>query len=224
MKNFISILLLLISPILLSGQSILSDPGIKSGETLTYHINIGEKTTKLKVTTDIKTIEGEKFYQMKSIDETEEVEFLFRKNDFLLTSIHVNQNLNNSQVERHVALKQDKKLNDNELGLLDFRGLMYVMRAIPFKNEKEILIHIYASDNNFPMRIEYIGEENLVVNGISTNCYKLKLDIDGFWGKLFPKMYYWYSVAQPHYLVRSEGSSGGPGTPKRVVELVKISN
>ena len=37
-------------------------------------------------------------------------------------------------------------------------------------------------------------------------------------GAIFPKSYLWYSVASPHYLVRSE-SGGMPGSPKTILEI-----
>lgn len=224
MKKIFTFFAFVFYSLLINSQNPLSDPGIKSGEVLTYTVTVGQDISKLEVKTDIKTIEGQSFYLMKTIDKNEEVEMLFRKVDFQLTSIHVNQKQNNSKVERQIVLKEEKKLKGNEIGLLDFRGLMYALRAVPFKNMEELYIHVYATENNFPTSIKYVGEEKLIVDGISMNCYKIQLNIDGFWGKLFPKLTYWYNVAQPHYLVRYEGSSGGPGTPKRVIELVKISN
>lgn len=223
MKNGILFIFLLLSP-LLKSQTSLIDPKIKSGETLSYNIIVEDKTEKYYVQTNIIEENGIQNYKMISKSDTEDLVMLFQKKDFQIIKIDVNQKENNSIITRNIELKEGRKLKPNEIGLLDFRSLMYVLRAFPFEKEEEFGIHVYASDNSFPMTLKNVGEEILVVDGIEMSCFKLQLKINGFWGKLFPKVNYWYSVSQPHYPVRYEGLSGGPGSAKKVVELVGVAN
>ena len=58
-------------------------------------------------------------------------------------------------------------------------------------------------------------------------CYKLEmlphLGVLNVVRYFYPKAFFWFTVAPPHFWVRYEGPENGPGTPEIVMELDRDS-
>jgi hypothetical protein len=67
------------------------------------------------------------------------------------------------------------------------------------------------------------GKESLTLDGKTYECWKVQIGVSGFLGSIMSsimgKSLYWFSTDPTHYLVRSEGPTSAPGSPRQVVEL-----
>ena len=146
------------------------------------------------------------------------------KNSMFTYSIHTIQKGKDAIIDRKVELIENKsKLEEDEIGMIEFNGLNYLLRGFPYDEIKYIKLKILGGRNSFSLKVKLVGKKTVKVNDKEIDCFKLQLGLPGIWGKLFSKTYLWYSLDTPHYLVRSEGPSGGPGSPKRVLELIDYS-
>ena len=121
-------------------------------------------------------------------------------------------------------LKFTAPLKDDELGLLDMNSFAIQLRLYPWERRGATKIVFIGAGpgagSGFSMEFAVVGRETLNLGGSSYECYKAQIGLTGIWSAVYPKSNLWFSVKAPHYLVKSEGLSGGPGSPKRIVELV----
>lgn len=73
----------------------------------------------------------------------------------------------------------------------------------------------------FPRYFFMVGIETIRINNSSYECYKVHLSVSGIFGALLGKTTLHYSTRNPGFLVRSEGISGPPGSPRVIMELIE---
>ncbi|MDY7029462.1 MAG: hypothetical protein SVR04_14315 [Spirochaetota bacterium] len=116
----------------------------------------------------------------------------------------------------------NKPVGPGELLICDGNGLDVSLRGFPWKEyDQADLIFLNGSDKfKFGAKVE--GRETLRLNGTTYECYKMQLSFGGFIGTFFPKSYFWYSVKEPHILVRAE-AAGMMGEDAYEIELVSYT-
>jgi len=118
--------------------------------------------------------------------------------------------------------QQNKPVGPGELLICDGNGLDVSLRGFPWKEyDKADLLFLNGSDK-FKFGAKVDGRETLRLNGTAYECYKMQLSFGGFIGTFFPKSYFWYSVEEPHILVRAE-AAGMMGEDSYEIELVSYS-
>ena len=223
MKMNISLVFLLaLLPAVPAGAEVrFSDPGIPGGEELSYDMYVdGEPSTKT-VRTDIVTEDGIEFYEVKSDSVRRAGMIRIMRRDMSVCSIRSVNKGKDAVIERTSRLLEKKAdLEDDEAGLVGFEGINTLMRGYPFGEREYVKIVILGNAGPpFPLKVSMEGREILEIKDKKTECYKLKMSVAGLWGKFFSKTYMWYGVEAPHCLVRYEGPTGGPGSPRMVQEL-----
>lgn len=109
--------------------------------------------------------------------------------------------------------------------LLDYDNLFFALRNYPFDAPRplKVLLLGHQSENSatdsFQVSVQYIGREKMQVAGRSVDCHKLSLvfklsGVMSVFAPMIPKTYYWYSVEDPHVLVKYVGVNGPPGSPE----------
>jgi len=119
-------------------------------------------------------------------------------------------------------VKQNKPTGPGELLVCDGNGLEVRLRGFPWaRHDKAQMVFLNGSDK-FKFGLKIDGRETLRVNNTAYECRKVQMGLDGFLGSFFPKSYFWYTVAQPHILVRAEVAEM-MGEDAHVIELVSYS-
>ena len=75
----------------------------------------------------------------------------------------------------------------------------------------------------FTVKLTAAGRESVSAGGKTYDCWKVELSIGGFLGAFLGKSSFWFAAEAPHYLVKSQGPSGGLGFSQRIQELQSYS-
>lgn len=219
-----SLAVLLLCPALLTAQP-LSDPGVPDGEVLVYQQTVDKKVSTLTVTTSHKTWQGKEVYEIAGTSPA--ADFLYRIGRPGLEQLYSLSRVRqpDTTIERQTAiLRNQVKAGENEIVLLDFLSLEYLLRGYPLGKTKSLKVITGGQGMpGFTIHVNRLGDEVQKVGDQSVPCYRLELSISGIMAPFFPKSVFWYSLEAPHYLVRYEGASGGPGSAKRVLALTEVS-
>ena len=203
-------------------KTLIVDPNIPSGETITYTSRVGDKIGTVFEKVVIKN-EGEReLYEIISRSNSLDRTIVLEKNTMTVVSVHTVRKYQEVTLDSHLKVIDEKEQPDsNVIKLADFTIMNYLFRGFPFGKREKLKIGSYREEqkDDSPLNVICKKQEKIEINGRTIECYKLELGMDGFWGRFFPKTNMWYSVEPPHYLVRYKGQSGRPGSPKRVVEL-----
>jgi hypothetical protein len=210
------------APFLTFAETPLIDPNIPHGETITYTSRTGDTLTTIVEDVVIKRDGDREIYKITSRSESLDRTVVLIKETMALLSVHTVRKYQGATLDSQLTvLDEEVQFKQDEVKLADFSVLMYVFRGFPFNKLKKLKIGRYGDKKSgkFAFNAKYKKIEKVKANQRTVECYKLELSMDGFWGTFFPKTNMWYSVVPPHYLVRYEGPSGPPGSPKREVEL-----
>jgi len=75
----------------------------------------------------------------------------------------------------------------------------------------------------YSVTLENRGKERVKTSAGEFECYKLEVvphvGMLNVFRAFFPKAYFWFTVAPPHFWVKYEGPQDGPGTPDIVMQL-----
>jgi hypothetical protein len=203
-------------------RTLIVDPNIPSGETITYSSRVGDKAGTVVEKIVIKK-EGEKeLYEITSNSNKLDRTIVLEKDTMAVVSVHTVRKYQEVILDSHLKVIDEKEQPGSDVIMLaDFTIMNYLFRVFPFGKREKLKIGSYREEqkDDYPLNVTCKKQEKIEINGRTIECYKLELGMDGFWGRFFPKTNMWYSVEPPHYLVRYKGQSGRPGSPKRVVEL-----
>lgn len=202
----------------------LIDPQILDGEITTYDLSIGNYTSSLENRVFIVEKNNVMYYRFVSRFGDNDLIVEITKNDMKAQSSVMTISDKHCTIERTSSLKKSKQpLESDELGLIDYYSLSYVLRGFPFGSDKKVSCVFLGETKFFSFQIKQTRNEEITVNNKTFNCYHLTLSVPGFFRKLFAKTHFWYTVDKPHYLVKYEGPFGGPGSPKQRLELRSFS-
>jgi hypothetical protein len=203
-------------------KTLMVDPNIPNGETITYTSRVGDGVGTLVEKVVIKK-EGEReLYEITSISNSLDRTIVLEKDSMAVVSVHTVRKYQEVTLDSHLKVIEEKEqFGVDVIKLADFTIMNYLFRGFPFGKLENIKIGSYREEqkDDYPLNVTCKKQEKIEIDGRIIECYKLELGMDGFWGRFFPKTNMWYSVEPPHYMVRYKGQSGRPGSPKRVVEL-----
>lgn len=108
----------------------------------------------------------------------------------------------------------------------DLSMLNYLFQAYPFGRKERIQFNAVMDGRggspvgSFPMYVVEMGRERINVPAGNYDCYKLEMGIAGMAGVFAAKykFYFWYTVNEPHILVKYEDEQG------RLSELIEIND
>ena len=203
-------------------KTLIVDPNIPNGETITYTSREGDKVGTVVEKVVIKK-EGEKeLYEITSRSNSLDRTIVLEKDTMAVVSVHTVRKYQEVTLDSHLKVIDEKEqLGSDVIKLADFTIMNYLLRGFPFEKLEKLKIGSYRAEqkDDASLNVTCKKQEKIEINGRTINCYKLELGMDGFWGRFFPKTNMWYSVEPPHYLVRYKGQSGRPGSAKHFVEL-----
>ena len=197
------------------------DPDIPNGETITYTSRTDDKLMTITESVMLKRDGDREIYEITSRSESLDRTIRLAKGTLAILSVHTVRKYPDATLDSKLTVIDEKPHSSkDEIILADFSLQKYILRGFPFEKLKKLKIGFYGdkSKKKFPFNVNYKGKEKLTVNQKIVECYKLETGMDGFWGTFVPKTEMWYSVESPHHLVRYEGPSGPPGTPRRIIE------
>jgi hypothetical protein len=203
------------------------DPNIPDGEKITYNLYIDDDLSTCVREVSVKEENGREIYEIVSKSKVMDQVIKIYKDNMFAYSTHIVRKGEEATISRKTELLEyNSKPEDDEddtVAMVDFSGLNYILRGFPFDKIKYIKLKTIGEKSPFFLKVKLIDKEKMKVNDKEIDCFKLKLSVSGIFGKLFSKTYLWYSVDAPHYLVRYDGPMGGPGSPRRVLELIDYS-
>jgi len=140
--------------------------------------------------------------------------------------------LNNGTVhfERRFS---DGRLREKSLDVpkdtLAVEGIAGVLRFLPFDRITSFPVHLLSNEPRlYSISFENRGKEHVRTPAGEFDCYKLEmvphLGVLNVVRYFYPKAFFWFTVAPPHFWVRYEGPENGPGTPEIVMELDRDSH
>jgi hypothetical protein len=107
---------------------------------------------------------------------------------------------------------------------LAVEGIAGVLRFLPFEGVPSFPVHLLSNEPKvYNVTLEARGKERVKTRAGEFECYKIEvvphLGALNLFRAFFPKTFFWFTVAPPHFWVRFEGPENGPGTPLIVMEL-----
>lgn len=223
----LSALLLLLVPSIGMAQIKIENPSIPAEETLKYletigseHHTVDQKVRRLSDATH-------SWYEFHSLSpETETTVLVDPLNLFVFQRDSTNRSPDAIIRTSSTVVESRYKPSGDELVIPDISAIPIVLRGFPWKTKgyaKLVFLGSTAMASGFNFELWGKGRETLKINGTSWDCWKGELALSGFLGGFVGKTYFWFSVNKPCVLVKTEGPSGGPGSPNRILELQSYS-
>jgi hypothetical protein len=208
------------------GKSPFVDPGIPDGETTTYTSHTGDRTMTVVEVVTVKHDGLREVYEITSRSDSLDRTLILDKETMAILSVHTIRKFSEVTLDSKLKVLNEKpSAEEGEVKLADFAVITYLFRGFPFTQREKLKIGFYGEERKrkFTFSARYKKKDHVTLQQKTIECHKLEFGLDGFWGAFLPKMYAWYSVDPPHYLVRYQGLVGPPGSPKRDAELLTYS-
>ena len=209
------------------GQPLIQNPALPAEESAVYTEKVGDDSWTVTQTLALKTENGESWYEFRSSSPQSEVSIRLDPSTLFARESEVITKTGDSVIRRTTEiLKASPQPKPNELVFADFNSLPVTVRGLPWGTFTTLnLVALGASSRGqqFSFQLTVIGREKVSAGGKTYDCWKAQIGLGGIMGAFFGKTLYWISADAGHFLVKSEGPSGGPGSPKQVVELQSYS-
>ena len=93
-----------------------------------------------------------------------------------------------------------------------------------FEQAKPFPAHLLSNEPRlYSVTFENRGLEHVKTPAGELDCYKIEmvphLGVLNVVRYFYPKAFFWFTVAPPHFWVRYEGPENGPRTPEIIMEL-----
>jgi hypothetical protein len=103
-------------------------------------------------------------------------------------------------------------------------GIAGVLRFLPFDHWRPFKTQILTNEPAvYDLKVEMRGKERITTPAGVFDCYKVELvpqlGLLNVVRPFAPKVYFWFTVAAPHFWVRYEGPETSPSSPHIVMEL-----
>lgn len=207
----------------LSGQIVLGNPAIPEHESLSYRKTLGGKTSMLRVDFDFVKDKAGSWYEVRTRAPDQDALFRLDSRNLFCVSSEVTAKGGDATLRRSTTVLENRaRPGDGELLVGGYESLVYELRGYPWgRVPKARLVFLGAGEGggNFRFELSVLGREDMEAAGRSIPCWKAQLGLTGVFGAFVGKTMLWYSEEEPHYLVRSEGASGPPGSPTAVLIL-----
>ncbi len=199
------------------------DPQIPNGETITYRSQSQGKTMTLEEKTILISEGQKKLYEIASLSPDLDKYIRIDRKEMTVSSVHTIRKYDSATLDSKLIIR-DAAPNtlDDAIRIPHFVALTHLLRGFPFESKNKIGISYYgeSAEKKINLCIRNKKRENIKINGIEMECYKLEFGIDGFLATILPELELWYTVKPPHYMVKYKGLEGPPGTPERLIELI----
>jgi len=207
-----------------AGGAVLKDPGIQDGEKITYRTTTGDVVFTSVETTRIVERNGSSLYKISSKSDSEELEIVIRRDGMRPSSVRSLSKGKDGTIDRRTEIVEEAGSEDGSVKILDMQSLRHMLRGFPFSRGGSITLKAFTTTQAaFTMQARLEGVDKLTTLAGEFRSYRIEVSAGGMMGMIASKVHFWYSVDQPHFLVRYRGSAGLPGSPTRTVEIVDYS-
>ena len=211
-----------------SAQIRIQNPSIPDNELLVYSVKSGADSWIVRQRFSLHTENGESWYEFSS--HSPEADILLRLDTVTLfpRSSEVVTRARDSIIRKTTEIvKAFFVAKPDELIIADdFASLPVILRGFPWESKKSahlVTLGLAGFGRSFSVDLAVAGKESLTLDGKTYECWKVQIGVSGFLGSIMSsimgKSLYWFSTDPTHYLVRSEGPTSAPGSPRQVVEL-----
>jgi hypothetical protein len=210
-----------------AAQVVVRNPSLPAEESAVYTEKVGDDTWTVTQTLSLKSENGDSWYQFTSRSPESDVSMRLDAATLFPRDSEVITRTGDSVIKRTTEiLKAAPRPRANELVIADYNSLAVTLRGLPWGTFTTVnLVSLGASGRGqqFSFQLTVAGREKVSAGGKTYDCWKAQLGLGGFMGAFFGKSSYWFSADAPHFLVKSEGPSGGPGSPTQKSELQSYS-
>ena len=107
---------------------------------------------------------------------------------------------------------------------LAVEGIAGILRFLPFEQTAPFPAHLLSNEPRlYSVTFETRGKERVITPAGEFDSYKVEMvphvGVLNVLRTFFPKTFFWFTVAPPHFWVRYQGLENGTGTPEIVMEL-----
>jgi hypothetical protein len=194
-------------------------------ELFVYARTIGDKQDEVEIKTRPVSVDGASYIEMTT--RSSDQEGLFRLDPETLFAVYSDITIRSKDatIRRITSVVENRyRPKEGEILVSSADTLGQALRLFSWdKGKKAKLVFLGSSGSNFSFELSVSGKETLKVGGRDVECWKAQVGLSGIFGSLFGKSSLWFSTESPSYLVKSEGPSGGPGSPNSVMELQSYS-
>jgi len=203
---------------------------LPASEAFTYERTIAGVKDLLKVELARKEEKGRTWYELRSQAPDESADFVLDPLELAVLRSDVTTDDKAAKMRRVTEILEERyRPAPDELVIGATAPFQQRLRLLPFAKglTYKVLFQGSAAATAFTLQLTVAARETVQAGGRSWDCWRLELGASGglglLMGSLIGKTRYWYAAEWPHVLVRTEGSSGGPGSPQLVMELVSYS-
>ncbi|HRU29253.1 MAG TPA: hypothetical protein P5082_09825 [Treponema sp.] len=225
--SFLSRFIIFYSLLLLISVNIEAQP-LPAYEKLVYSRKIGNKQDELIYTSRFVNEEKGSYFELSSSAPDQKALYRIDAVSLLATYTDVTTYGEDATVNRVSRLLETRyKAKEGELLVSSTDTLGQSLRLFPWGKQQKakiIFIGTGASAGGFSFELTVTGKEKLTIMGREVECWKAQLGLSGIFGSLVGKTSLWFLASYPYYMVKSEGVSGPPGTPKSSLELIRYEN
>jgi len=225
MVRFKNVLFYSILPILLLAPTGLEAQSLPTNERFVYSRKIGNKQDELIYTSRFVTEDKGAYFELTSSASDQKALYRLDAQSLLATYTDVTTYGEDATVNRITRLLETRyKAKEGELLVSSTDTLGQSLRLFPWGKQQKakiIFIGTGASTGGFSFELTVTGKEKLTIMGKEVEVWKAQLGLAGIFGNLVGKTNLWFLASYPYYLVKSEGVSGPPGTPKSTLELIR---
>src|SRR6056297_752024 len=217
--------LLLFLAVDLHAQIHLRNPGFPTEESITYLKTMEERTDVVEVNMRLIEDADRPYYEYRFYSDERDILAGIDPDTLTVSFSEVWEKKNESTVHKtNEILRNEKEAGPGQLLITDSNGFDVSLRGFPWEehDSAEFVFLNGPSSDRFRLEMKVKGTEVLDINDSTYRCYKVQVGLDGVLGSLFPKSYFWYTVAPPHYLVRTESSSVG-GSDEYEMEILSYT-
>lgn len=205
---------------ILNATPYVKDPGIPHGETTEYFLFVNKQEYIISEKCLVSIVDGKKKYVIESRSSVETALSTIDAATLFASSVDIVTGAQNAKARSRTDFVSDfNTYQPDEMGIIEFHNVPYLMRGFSAPKNTALKIRLLSDATPFPMIAHYIGDESIVVQGKTYMCYKMQFGLSGFLKPFFPPATFWYAKEAPHYLVRFDGLTSGPGSPRRIIEL-----
>jgi hypothetical protein len=207
----------------LSAQVVIRNPSLPAEESAVYTERVGEDSWTVSQSLVLRSDNGDSWYQFTSRSPESDVSVRLDALTLFPRDSEVITRSGDSVIRRTTEILQaTPHPRANELVVGDFASLPVTLRGLPWGTFTTVnLIALGASGRGqqFSFQLTVAGRESIGAGGKTYDCWKVQLGLGGFMGAFMGKSTYWFSADAPHFLVKAESPTGGPGSPLQRWEL-----
>lgn len=200
-------------------EVILANPGLPSREDLVYARTSEGKVETLTVELALRDDGGVLVYEYASRASDAEVVARLDAASLFARQVESTTRTGEDRVRRTSSVLAARKPSPDAVLLAGFETMAVSLRSFPFGSQRKARLEFVGSPpGSFALEFTVLGRETVAAAGRGWECWKTQVGLGGVFSA-FGKTTLWYSVAPPNILVRSEGASGPPGSPRVLMEL-----